>query len=425
MRKIVILALLITLSVANARVITYFSGIGCPHCAKTDPFLFKKLINTTNLIVIDYEVYREPINAQLLSYYCNKYQINCGIPIVFINETKIIIGDEQIINELMKYDDNKIILPNKTISINELNINELPAKPKIWYNNSVLIRLNDGWLLEWNGELQKPIWLNGSYEETTPQPVQLSGTEVIFNNAAIIRTTTTTQVTNKLTLLKVLSLAIVDAVNPCALSVLTLMLMTIASLNNKKKVILLSGLSFSLAVLIMYFFYGLILVKIFKTITALTNAQIIIYKSVGAIGLILGLIQLINSIKYKPGVITTEMPLRLRPKVKKIINKTSSPRGAFIIGLLVTVFLLPCTIGPYVVTTGLLTNQSIIKAIIYLVIYNIVFISPMIMISIIVYLGVSKITSIKKWRKQKVRLLHFIEGIIMTILGLSILLGLI
>ena len=62
----------------------------------------------------------------------------------------------------------------------------------------------------------------------------------------------------------VLGYAIADAVNPCALAVLTMILIAILTNNpeNRKKV-LYGGIVFTAAIYIMYFFYGLIIIQFF------------------------------------------------------------------------------------------------------------------------------------------------------------------
>ena len=60
--------------------------------------------------------------------------------------------------------------------------------------------------------------------------------------------------------------------------------------------------------------------------------------------------------KYTPGTIGTEMPMFMRPIAKSLIKNITRPRGAFIIGILVTLFLLPCTIGPYIIVGNLLSG---------------------------------------------------------------------
>ena len=54
-----------------------------------------------------------------------------------------------------------------------------------------------------------------------------------------------------------------------------------------------------------------------------------------------------------------EVPLSWRPKMMKLIQSVISPCGAFVIGILVSLFLLPCSSGPYMVILGLLKSTNI------------------------------------------------------------------
>ena len=118
------------------------------------------------------------------------------------------------------------------------------------------------------------------------------------------------------------------------------------------------------------------------------------------------------------------MPLFLRPKVQNLISKITSPLGAFVLGLFVTLFLLPCTIGPYVILGGMLSSLDYLKSVPYLLTYNIIFVLPMIAISLIVFFGTKGIDDISDWKDKNVRKMHLISGIAMTILGIVMFFGL-
>ena len=80
----------------------------------------------------------------------------------------------------------------------------------------------------------------------------------------------------------------------------------------------------------------------------------------------------------------------MRPKMKKIVSNITSPWSAFGIGIFVTLFLLPCTIGPYIIAGGILSVNSILSSLPTLLLYNLIFVSPMIFIVLLVYWGFSK-----------------------------------
>ena len=115
----------------------------------------------------------------------------------------------------------------------------------------------------------------------------------------------------------------------------------------------------------------------------------------------------------------------MRSTIKKIISGVTSPRGAFIVGAFVTIFLLPCTIGPYVIAGGILSSLDIVKTIPWLLLYNAVFVLPMIAITIAVYIGIAKVEDVSGWKDRNIRLLHLISGTIILLLGIAMVLGLV
>jgi len=191
-----------------------------------------------------------------------------------------------------------------------------------------------------------------------------------------------------------------------------------------KKDIILAGLSFILAVFIFYFLYGFLIIKAFKLIGAIAPIRLWLYRIMAGVAILLGILELKDFFCYRPGGFMTEMPLSLRPKVKKIISGITTPRSAFVIGIFVTFFLLPCTIGPYIIAGGILSQQAQIAILPYLFVYNLIFITPMLLIILAVYGGThGAMKDINQWRKKNIRQLHLVAGVILIILGFVMLLG--
>ena len=101
----------------------------------------------------------------------------------------------------------------------------------------------------------------------------------------------------------------------------------------------------------------------------------------------------------------------------------TSPGGAFFIGLFVTVFLLPCTIGPYIIASGLLAEIGFIKALPWLLYYNALFVIPMIVITLLVYLAYTKVEDVSSWKERNIKYLHLISGLLLFFIGISLLMG--
>ena len=464
MRKVVFIVSLVLLfsnlvaaQTSDKICFVYFTGVGCPHCAKTDPVVLIDLLKHENIAIIEYEIYQQRENAPLILQYGNLYNSELGIPLVIFGKGNYIIGDRPIldnINVALELEKNPCPLANgSSVWFENLDFVSLPGKPKIWTSNGVLIKTSEGGS---NAVLKKLLTSRNisravegvNYKIVEPRPVALSGRYLYFENAIELEgwifqwngegienaingnqtTSETGEQTNEtkanLTLVKLVSLAAVDAINPCALAVLTLMLIAILTYNPKKKRnVLLAGFAFTASVFVMYLFYGVIIVKFFQVVQTLTAVRLWLYKILGVGAIILGILNIKDFIKYKPGGFGTEMPLSLRPKVKKIISKVTSPKGAFGVGIFVTIFLLPCTIGPYVIAGGILSVFELINILPLLLLYNIIFVMPMVAITLIIYAGFAKVENVSEWKEKNIKKLHLIAGIIMFALGIAMVFG--
>jgi len=443
----------------------YFTGVGCPHCAKTDPIILIDLLREHHdLVIIEYEIYQQQANASLFLEYSSEYDFGLGIPLIMFNKNNYFVGDRSIIENtkriINEFDNNSCsLIDGSSVDFNNLDMTSLDSQPKIWKNERILLKIDNGGN---NDILKRLLTIDDigsvleeiNYKIIDSKPVLLSGKKIYFDNAiqldgwifqwngekinrdtqqkniqknatsTVIEISSKSASAKKLTLTKILSLAAVDAINPCALAVLALMLIAILTYNPKdKRNILLAGLAFTCSVFIMYLFYGLVIIKSFQLIQALTNIKILLYKTLGFVAIILGVFNIKDAIRYKTGSFLTEMPVSMRPRVKKIISGITSPKGAFVIGIFVTVFLLPCTIGPYIIAGGILSNLELIKTIPFLLLYNFIFVLPMIAITLIVYVGFAKIEDVNGWKDKNIRYLHLITGLIMFVLGLAMVLG--
>ncbi|MEA2088481.1 MAG: hypothetical protein U9O55_01400 [Patescibacteria group bacterium] len=448
----------------------YFTGIGCSHCAKVDPIIFEQsLTERDNFAVIEYEIYQDRNNAPLFDQCCDNLDLPAcrpfgptpckGIPLIsFSNEhSNILTGDKIILkeldNKLSTIRNNHCSLLGDTINFSDLDFNNLPGSPKIWMHSKILIRNSD---TNFNSAILKDLLLadnvenvlrNKKYNKVEPRAVSFSGGKTKFDNAISLggwifqwngnsidgaisenqnNNYQAKEIKNELTIFKIISLALVDAINPCALAAMLLMLTAILAYNPKnRKNIILAGLAFVFSIFVMYFLYGLIIIKFFQIIQSLTEIRIWVYKFLGLAAIILGVLNIKDFFGYKPGTLGTEMPIFMRPKFKKIISGITSPKGAFGVGIFVTLFLLPCTIGPYIIAGGMLSMMDIFKTILPLLLYNFIFILPMLAIIGFVYLGFKNVKDVDDWKEKNIHKLHLVAGLIMFGLGVSMVIGLV
>src|SRR6056297_254097 len=435
---------------------TYFTGIGCPHCAQTDPLVLGELPNRySDLILIEYEIYQNRNNGALLNQYHSNYGMSYGIPGMIFDSNSIYTGDRSILNQV----ENKIrqassnpcpLLNGKTTSFKDLDWNSLPQTPKIWASNRILSQCDCApsqqkvdnetlkKLLTVSAENIPSIVKKTDFQAITGKPSPLSGGSIEFEHAVKLNgwilqwngpgleqaasgddqngtsgadssahSFKSTPAAANFGWGKIFALAAADAVNPCALAVLALILTAILTYNPKnKKNVIWAGLAFVSSVFIMYLFYGLIIIKFFQLIQSLTVVRLYLYKILGVIAIILGILNIKDFFVYTPGSAGTEMPLSLRPKLKRMVSRITSPAGAFGIGIFVTLFLLPCTIGPYVICCGALSWAGYIQALPKLIVYNLIFVLPMLVIVGIVYAGLRNVQDVSAWKEKHITKLH-------------------
>lgn len=214
------------------------------------------------------------------------------------------------------------------------------------------------------------------------------------------------------TIAALIGAAFLDASNPCALAVLILLLATVIAAKGKNHA-LLSGLMFSLAIFLSYFLMG---IGIYKAI-ALAGVSKYLSIGVGVLAILIALANFKDAFWYGKWFIM-EVPLSWRPKMQEIIRKATGPWSAFGIGFLVSLFLVPCASGPYVVILGMLVEKvNLAKTYSLLALYNFVFVLPMLLITFGMYFFNTKLNKLEKLRRENLRVLHFVAGVIMLAVG--------
>ena len=141
MKKIIfLLTLLLVLSPVFAQAdkvcAIYFTYLQCNNCKYTDPVVldeWTKMYN--NLVVIEY-VYDDwsDENAYLLGLYAQKYGNSPAVPQLIINETEVKLGRLDVPNAengIASMQSNPCLLLDGSIPFSELDLNQLPAKPKL------------------------------------------------------------------------------------------------------------------------------------------------------------------------------------------------------------------------------------------------------------------------------------------------------
>lgn len=439
----------------------YFTGDGCPHCAKVNPVLYGDwLARYPGLVVVEYEVYGHSENAAVMAEMDQTYGIGLGIPVLFFGANATFVGDDTILSGVPQFLDRTVGASSSQgnlTTLESLDLQGLPGYPRIWNGERVLIREgptgDTGVLRELlSGADPAAVLAGRSYEPLDPVTVAHGDLQIRFqhalrvggwvfgwNGGPIANVTPVSTVTPaptpspgacppapELTAEKIIALAAVNAINPCALAVLVVILIAIITHNpGRREKILLAGLAFSLSVFVFYLAYGLILVSLLAAVRAMASLEAILTRGLGLVSIIIGLLHVREYLAPGGTSVGTGIPTGWRPRLGEALNRITSPWGAFVVGGLVTLFLLPCNIGPYIIGCGILAVYGPLVALPYLLLYNLIFILPMLAITLVVYLGMAGISDVKGWREENIGRFHLASGIIILAFGILLLSGLV
>lgn len=208
-------------------------------------------------------------------------------------------------------------------------------------------------------------------------------------------------------LAQITSLALVDAINPCTLAVMAILLSALVITKGKKEV-LLGGVLFTLTIFVMYALYGLGLLQIIYGLGIEAQVRILLK----ILLVIMALVELNAYFSYKPGFGSMEMPMSFRSIAKKTLGSVESPWMAIPAAALCSILLLPCSSGPYVAALAILSDLTFWAQLPFVAFYNILFTLPMLAITFIAAFGTSP-QKVMQWKEKHIRELHLLAGILL------------
>jgi len=210
--------------------------------------------------------------------------------------------------------------------------------------------------------------------------------------------------------------ALADSANPCALSVLIFLLVSMAAAENRKRLLYTGGI-YVTAVFLFHLFMGIGLFSV----VSFTGLSKIFSLLGGAVALILGLITISDVARNREHYFLS-IPDAGKGLIGRYIRQASIP-AAFALGILAGLFGFSCTGGIYISILGIMgKNLSLAEGIPYLVLYNLVFVLPLVLVTLVVAYGIPPERA-EQWRSDNRRFLRLAIGLIMIALGAVIFLG--
>ena len=212
----------------------------------------------------------------------------------------------------------------------------------------------------------------------------------------------------------IISASLIDSINPCAFSVLILTIAFLFSIGKLRSKIIQIGGFYIFGIFTIYILIGLGILQALH----IFNTPHFMAKLGASLLIILGGINIINDL-FPAFPLKLRIPHFAHHRMAELMEKGSVPT-AFILGALVGLCEFPCTGGPYLMVLGLLHDKiTYLKGLIYLLIYNIVFISPLVIILLLAG-NFALPERIKIWQQSERSRMRLSGGIAMVILGILI-----
>lgn len=223
-----------------------------------------------------------------------------------------------------------------------------------------------------------------------------------------------------LTLGIVIGAALVDSINPCVLGVLIFLIAFMNRLFKTRKMLLFGGLLYSAVVYITYLALGFGILRVAVSIGVSTAFYVV----VSAIAIIAGLLELKDYFWYGRGFTLQMIPggaARLRYYTSRIEQMESRHPAVLILttallGVFVVLVELPCTGAPYFAILGLLAKGAYANAVPLLLLYNFIFVLPLLIVIGVAYFGASS-EALESWRKKHRGFMRLAVGIFLIVLG--------
>jgi cytochrome c biogenesis protein CcdA/thiol-disulfide isomerase/thioredoxin len=340
--------------------IYFFYGLGCPHCERTKPVIDALGEKYPQVQLRAYEIYFNTTNQAMFRDFNQRYGTNSsGVPTVFI-------GDRALVGETAV----------------KTNLEERI----IWYTNN-------------------PTICPAAYSVNNSLPQDISPPE---GNQ--------TGQPDGLTIPAIVVAGAIDSINPCAFAVLIFLLSYLTSLGERRR-ILMVGVTYIATVFVVYFIAGLGLLTVVQQL-GLTG---IVFTFAAIIAILAGLINIIE-VLLRREIFTLAIPVSQKDAIDRYVKKASVP-SAIVLGALVSMVELPCTGGVYLAILGLIGDRmTLMEGIPYLLLYNLIFVLPLILILLVMYWGGTP-ERMEAFRTGSRRWVRILMGIVMVALGAAMLLG--
>lgn len=211
----------------------------------------------------------------------------------------------------------------------------------------------------------------------------------------------------------VITSALIDSINPCAIGVLILMVSVVLGTGKSTKRLLLLGGAYILAIFTTYLVAGLGLVYFFSEVPIVIAEYISI--AVALLVIVAGILEMKDYFWYGKGP-SLHIPKRFVSTIQKMSGGATTIASVMLMGAFVAAVELPCTGAPYLAIITILRIDFNFTALLLMVLYNFLFVLPLIIILIMIA-GGTKISAVQSWKEEKKGAMRLMMGVLLAALG--------
>lgn len=357
-----------------------FHGDTCPHC-KSELALLDNLSQKYNFTLISYEVYNNKDNRDLMARFGRAYNTNFNVVPTLIIGYEYIVGEDPAgVERLIKqYGSQQVYIDPMSILAEYEKTNKI--------DNNVL-----------NNKNTKKI-----------DSLKIFGKEITLDKAGPV--------------IFGILLGLADGINPCMFGVLIFLLTYLISIGSKDR-ILKSGIIFVISTFAFYFavMYGMhnLLFNVSVFLPYVGKLKIVI----GFLAIILGILEIKDFFFYGQGF-SLRIPSFAKPIIE-LIGKRGTYFSAFLLALFSSIVELPCTIG--IPLTYIAATEKSMNIFSSLLVYNIAFIIPLIIIIGGVYLSADKVSDGQKLgvtQERYKKIMRLVAGLVLLTMGILLITGIV
>lgn len=211
----------------------------------------------------------------------------------------------------------------------------------------------------------------------------------------------------------VIGSAVIDSINPCAIGVLILMVSVILGQGGGTKKLIINGMAYIFAIFTTYLLAGLGLIYAFTTIPIVIAEYISL--AVGSLVILAAIIEIKEYFWYGKGF-SLQIPKYFANKIHEYSTTKTSLWGVMFLGAFVAAVELPCTGAPYLAIITILRIDFNFTAFLLMVLYNFIFVLPLLVILFMVA-GGTRITKVAKWKEESKGTMRLMMGLLLAALG--------